>query len=84
MEDQYKEDKKKPRHHFHSKCKQACFQATTTTVETKTVPINLCAVYCPPRRSIKSHVFQYYFNSLRNRHKSGGDWNSNHISWGSG
>jgi hypothetical protein len=58
-------------------------QATTIRVEDRSGPLNLSAVYCPPRHTIKEAMFTRFFESLGNRFIAGGDWNAKHSHWGS-
>lgn len=46
-------------------------------------PINVGAIYCPPKHNLTQNMFDSYFQSLGNRFISGGDWNCKHTHWGS-
>lgn len=71
------------KHHLHSEFKEDWLQATTITINESIGPINVSAIYCPPKHNIKHHMFDRYFQSLGNRYISGGDWNCKHTQWGS-
>lgn len=58
-------------------------QATSVTVESNGGPLNLSAVYCPPRHTIDSAKFTEFFHTLGNKFITGGDWNAKHTYWGS-
>ena len=58
-------------------------QATTVRVDDSSGSLNLSAIYCPPRHTIKDKTFTDYFMSLGNRFIAGGDWNAKHTHWGS-
>ncbi|CAF4921618.1 unnamed protein product [Pieris macdunnoughi] len=70
-------------HHLHSEFREDWMQATTITINASMGPINVSAVYCPPKHKPKQHMFDRYFQSLGNRYISGGDWNCKHTHWGS-
>lgn len=71
------------KHHIHSTFQEPWMQATTITINENMGPINISAVYCPPRHNLKQHMFDRYFDTLGNRFISGGDWNCKHTHWGS-
>lgn len=71
------------KHNTHSQVREEYLQATTITVENREGPVNISAVYCPPRFTIKEDAFKKYFQGLGNRYICGGDWNSKHTHWGS-
>lgn len=58
-------------------------QSTSITIKTSLGMINLAAVYCPPRHSIKLDQYLHFFNSLGNKFIAGGDYNAKHTVWGS-
>jgi hypothetical protein len=58
-------------------------QATTVRVVDRSGPLNISAIYCPPRHIIKEKKFTDFFLSLGNRFIAGGDWNAKHSIWGS-
>lgn len=58
-------------------------QATSIVVESKDGPLNISAVYCPPRHTIDSAKFSEFFLTLGNKFIAGGDWNAKHTYWGS-
>lgn len=58
-------------------------QATTVRVEDRSGPLNLSAIYCPPRHTINEKMFTDFFTSLGSRFIAGGDWNAKHTYWGS-
>lgn len=45
-------------------------------------PINISAVYCPPKHNIKEEMFTRFFNTLGHKYITVGDWNSKHSNWG--
>jgi hypothetical protein len=71
------------KHNIHSQVREDYLQATTITVQNREGPVNVSAVYCPPRFTIKEDTFKKYFEGLGNRYICGGDWNSKHTHWGS-
>ena len=58
-------------------------QATTIQVKGKQRPINIAAVYCPPRYNLKAPQFNYFFPTLGSCFVAGGDYNWKHTLWGS-
>jgi len=46
-------------------------------------PINISAVYCPPKFNNKKDQYLDLLKSLGNRYLAGGDYNAKHITWGS-
>lgn len=46
-------------------------------------PMNVSAVYWPPKHVIKKHDFLSYFHTLGNRFICGYDINAKHMRWGS-
>lgn len=71
------------KHHFFGSTQEEYLQGTTITIEERDGPINVSAVYCPPRYPIKEDMLSCYFKTLGKRFISGGDWNCKHIQWGS-
>lgn len=71
------------KHNTHSHVREDYLQAITITIENRDGTVNVSAVYCPPRFSIKEETFKKYFEDLRSRYICGGDWNSKHTHWGS-
>lgn len=72
------------KHNIHSEFQEDWLQATTITIrENRMGPINVSAIYCPPKHKAKQHMFDRYFHSLGNRFIAGGDWNCKHTHWGS-
>lgn len=71
------------KHHLHSEFKEEYLQATTVTVDGKMGPINISAVYCPPKHKIKEDMLNRYFSTLGHKYICGGDWNCKHTYWGS-
>ncbi|GBP79922.1 RNA-directed DNA polymerase from mobile element jockey [Eumeta japonica] len=57
--------------------------ATSIRVEDRSGFLNLSAIYCPPRHTIKEEMFSDFFKILGNRFIAGGDWNAKHSHWGS-
>ena len=45
--------------------------------------INIAAVYCPPRHSLKAEHFEAFFRNLGPSFLAGGDFNSKNTLWGS-
>ncbi|CAG4981135.1 unnamed protein product [Colias eurytheme] len=58
-------------------------QATTIQINDQIGPLNLSAVYCPPRHIVKENLFTQFFKGLGKRFIAGGDWNAKHSYWGS-
>lgn len=58
-------------------------QATSIVVDTKTGPIAVSAIYCPPAHAINNGQFTDFFSSLGVRFLAGGDYNAKHHAWGS-
>ncbi|KAJ8735272.1 hypothetical protein PYW07_006892 [Mythimna separata] len=71
------------KHHLHSEFREEWMQSTTVTIDGYLGPINVSAIYCPPRHQPKQDMFNDYFSSLGNRFISGGDWNCKNTHWGS-
>lgn len=46
-------------------------------------PINITAVYCPPKHNLKEQYFTKFFKTLGKRFIAGGDYNAKHTYWGS-
>lgn len=71
------------RHNVHSAFREEWLQATTITINEKFGPINISAIYCPPKHNPKQDMFNKFFNTLGNKFISGGDWNCKNTFWGS-
>lgn len=75
--------KSKIKHHEGTKYNKDYIQATSIVVEDWVGPINITAVYCPPKHSIALGQFEDFFNILGHRFLAGGDYNAKHPYWGS-
>jgi len=60
----------------------ARIQACGIALILNNIPINIHAIYSPPRYSITPALFQYFFNTLGQRFIIGGDLNAKNIQWG--
>lgn len=58
-------------------------QATIITIQHNNVGLNIAVVYCPPRHNIKKNLYIAELNSFGPRVIVGGDFNAEHIAWGS-
>lgn len=58
-------------------------QASSVVILTRTGPVAMSAVYCPPPYIINKDQFVDFFNSLGTKFIVGGDFNAKHLSWGS-
>ena len=58
-------------------------QATNVYVNDWIGPIQLSAIYSPPKHSIKKDDYEEFFKTLGNRFLAGGDYNAKHTIWGS-
>ena len=66
-------------HHF---CTQY-IQATNVVVNEYAGPLQITAVYSPPRHTINKEEYIQFFKTLGNRFLAGGDYNAKHTNWGS-
>jgi hypothetical protein len=62
---------------------EEAIQATSIKVKVLLYEITVAAVYCPPRHNLKQEHFEIFFHSLGPKFLAGGDYNSEHIQWGS-
>jgi hypothetical protein len=60
----------------------AHIQACGIALILNNIPINIYAIYSPPRHSITPTLFQHFFNTLSQRFIIGGDLNAKNIQWG--
>lgn len=58
-------------------------QATSVRTEDRSGPLNLSAIYCPPKHKVSDATFSSFFESLGPRFLVGGDWNAKHEYFGS-
>ena len=58
-------------------------QSTIVTIMDRDGPMNLAAVYCPPRYTNSKEEYKEFLKTLGNRFIAGGDFNSKHEAWGS-
>ncbi|KAL0271857.1 UNVERIFIED_CONTAM: hypothetical protein PYX00_008819 [Menopon gallinae] len=70
------------RHHPQASYSTDSIQATTIQISDASGPLNLTALYCPPKHRISSSTFLTFFRSLGSRFIAGGDFNSKHPWWG--
>lgn len=59
------------------------FQITTVTVETNGTPLQLSALYSPPRSQIKANSYENLIKTYKYKFIIGGDFNAKHTFWGS-
>jgi len=59
--------------------KKDYIQATTISTSETTGPINMSAVYCPPKLNNTKDQYLDFLKSLGNRYLVGGDYNAKHI-----
>ena len=59
------------------------FQATNVIIDQIAGPLQISAVYSPPRHTVKKEDYIAFFKTLGNRFLAGGDYNAKHINWGS-
>jgi len=71
------------KHYLHGHYKLEHLQATSITVADWVGPLNIAAIYCPPKHTIKTEQFQHFYASLGHRFLAGGDYNAKHTYWGS-
>lgn len=71
------------KHHQMEEYHAEHLQAATIVLEDITPTINLSAIYCPPKHTIKQRDFEEFFESLGRRFLAGGDYNAKHPQWGS-
>lgn len=71
------------KHHIHSSTRYDYLQASAITIEDWQGPLQVAAVYLPPKHTLKEEVFSSYFQTLGVRFIIGGDWNAKHTTWGS-
>lgn len=58
-------------------------QATIIQVKKLPAPINVSAIYCPPRHNFTKQMLQPFFDSMGQKFIIGGDFNAKHTHWGS-
>lgn len=58
-------------------------QLTSVTVHTKTYPLKIASIYCPPAHTLTKDEYTDLFKTLGNRFLLGGDFNAKHTHWGS-
>jgi len=58
-------------------------QATTIAIIGHNGPLNISAIYCPPRHAITSDHFHDFFSTLGLKYIADGDWNAKHHYWDS-
>ncbi|KAI5754873.1 hypothetical protein M8J77_012232 [Diaphorina citri] len=58
-------------------------QIMCITVQTRTYPLKVASIYCPPAQTLDEDEYLEIFNSLGNRFLLGGDFNAKHTHWGS-
>lgn len=58
-------------------------QSVAISVEIQNYPINIAAIYCPPRYSLKQEGYINFFTQLGKRFILGGDFNAKNTYWGS-
>lgn len=61
----------------------ANIQTTTISISDTTCPINISAVYWPPKFNNTKDQYLDFLKSLGNRFLAGGGYNAKHITWGS-
>lgn len=72
------------KHYEQPEYKTDYLQATTIQVAQKlTTPINVSAIYCPPRHTHTKQLLQPFFETLGQAFIAGGDFNAKHTHWGS-
>ncbi|KAG5322722.1 RTJK polymerase, partial [Pseudoatta argentina] len=71
------------KHHLTGINEDEFIQATNVTLNDQEGSIIVSAVYCPPKHSIKTELFQKFFKSLGHRFIAAGDFNAKHPWWGS-
>ena len=59
------------------------FQGAYIKIICNNLTVSICAIYFPPRHSIKSEDFRNFFEKLGPRFFVGGDFNAKHPWWGS-
>lgn len=57
-------------------------QASGIQITLNNTPLNIFAVYCPPRHNITSNQFNDFFLTLSHTFIIGGDLNTKNIQWG--
>ncbi|KAG5347518.1 RTJK polymerase, partial [Acromyrmex charruanus] len=71
------------KHHLTGINEDEFIQAINVTLNDQEGSIIVSAVYCPPKHSIKTEMFQKFFKSLGHRFIAAGDFNAKHPWWGS-
>ena len=71
------------KHHLTGINEDEFIQATNVTLNDQQGSFIVSAVYCPPKHSIKTELFQKFFKSLGRRFIAAGDFNAKHPWWGS-
>jgi len=71
------------KHYLHGHYNLEHLQATSITVADWVEPLNIAAIYCPPKHTIKAEQLQHFYASLGHRFLAGGDYNAKHTHWGS-
>lgn len=64
-------------------CKLDYLQAAGVKVVCNNRPINIYAIYFPPRHAIKCEEYENFFRKLSHRFIAAGDYNAKHTWWGS-
>ena len=70
-------------HHEYYTCEDQDIQAVAICLKTKSYPVTISALYCPPRYAIKAERYRILLNNLGNRFILGGDFNAKNTHWGS-
>lgn len=66
------------KHHLTGINEDEFIQATNVTLNDQQGSFIVSAVYCPPKHSIKTELFQKFFKSLGRRFIAAGDFNAKH------
>lgn len=64
-------------------CKLDYLQAAGVKVVCNNRPINIYAIYFPPRHAVKCEEYEDFFRKLSHRFIAAGDYNAKHTWWGS-
>lgn len=75
--------RKRIRHDILEGFSEQFMQATTIRLTNSHGMITISAIYCPPRFSISSDIFDGFFQSLGRKFLAAGDYNAKHTHWGS-
>lgn len=71
------------RHHILQSYITNKIQSTAVQLETFAWPLNIAALYSPPRHAISCEEYQDFFTHLGPKFLVAGDWNAKHVTWGS-